>query len=50
VPGRGSQLLLGPVLFDILRLDPLQLALGQDTQQLPAQIQRLLDGTVLLVA
>ena len=42
--------LFRPVFLDQLRLDPLQFALGQDAQQLPAQIQGLKDGTVLIGA
>ena len=38
------------VFFDILRLDALELALGQQAQQLPAQVQCFLDRPVLLAA
>ena len=38
--------LLRQILFDHLGLDALELALGQDGQQLPAEIQGLLDGAV----
>ena len=40
--------LLGQILLDQLRLDALELRGGQDRQQLPAQVQCLLDGAVLL--
>ena len=51
VDGRHAlSLLFREVLFDELRFDALELSLGQNAQQLPAQIQRLLDGPVGLVA
>ena len=41
-------LLLRQVFVDILRLDALKLAARQDAQQLPAEVERLLDGAVLV--
>ena len=38
------------VLVELLFTHPVQLASGQDGQQSPAQLQRLLQGSVLLVA
>src|SRR5699024_10453938 len=43
-------ILLGQILVDILGLDALELAAGQDGEQLPAQVQGLLDGPVLVGA
>ena len=44
------RLLTGQVLLDELGLDTLELTLGQDAQQLPADGQRLFDAAVGLVA
>ena len=41
-------ILLGQILVDILGLNALELTAGQDAQQLPAQVQGLLNGAVLL--
>ena len=53
--GRDIQLchrlcvLTGKVLVDELVLDTVQLVAGQDAQQAPAQIKRLLDGAVFVL-
>ena len=39
---------LAPVSRDEIRVDPLQVGLGQAAQELPGEVERLLDGPALL--